>query len=81
MDIDMDGKIIWTKWYNYHTTLSINSCELCSYSDPIDIDEKPGVESLYCMAGAEDTGKIFKVDFEGICDLFLSDLLEEKQDD
>lgn len=25
-------------------------------------------------------GKIFEVDFEGTCDLFLSDLLEEKQD-
>lgn len=81
MDIDAAGKATWTKLYNYHKTDSINCCELCSYSDPIDIDEKPGVEALYCMAGAEDTRKIFEVDFDGVCDLFLSDLLEEKQDD
>ena len=81
MDIDPNGKIVWTKRYDYHISSSVNSCELCAYSDPIDIDGKPGIEALYCMAGAEDTGMIFEVDFDGICDLFLSDLLEEKPDD
>jgi len=81
MEIDPLGRSRWVKLYNYRLSDSVNSCELCAYSDPIDIDGKPGVEALYCMAGAEDTGKIFEVDFEGICDLFISDLLEEKPDE
>lgn len=76
----LEEKSEWVKDYNYRLTDSINSCELCTYGDPIDIDGQPGVESLYCRAGAEDTGRICEVDFRGICDLFVSDLFDDRED-
>lgn len=70
----------WAKKYNYREADSINSCELCSYAREIDEDGLRGVEALVCEAGSDDTGNDFSVDFSTICDLFLPELLEEKQE-
>ena len=70
----------WIRKYNYREAPSINSCELCAYAVEVDEDGKRGVEELVCSAGSEDTGAEFPVEFTTICDLFESDLLENKPD-
>lgn len=70
----------WFKKYHYREAELINSCQLCAYAQKIDEDGKWGVEALECQAALEDTGKAFDVEFANICDLFQSEIMEEKPD-
>lgn len=76
-----DGRTHWARKYNYREAPSINSCELCAYVTEVDVDGERGVEALICSAGTDDTGQQFSVRFTTICDLYESDLLENKPDE
>lgn len=75
-----DNQSEWALKYNYREARSINCCELCSYAEKIDLDGHRGVEALICSAATNDTGQSCPVGFDKICDLFNSELLQEKPD-
>lgn len=80
MNSRTSGQCEWTRKYNYREAPSINSCELCSYAQEIDVDGERGVEALVCDAASDDTGNRFEVEFSTICDLYEPELLENKPD-
>lgn len=70
----------WAHKYHYRENGAINSCELCAYSEKVDMDGRRGVEALICSAATNDTSESCPVGFDTICDLFSSELLEDKPD-
>lgn len=69
----------WSSKYNYRDACAIDSCELCSYANHIDINLDRRVESLTCSACGDDTGMTCAVDFGSICDLYLPDIMDDDQ--
>lgn len=71
----------WSDRYNYRDAGAIDSCELCSYANHIDVDLDRRVESLTCSAWGDDTGMTCAVEFGSICDLYLPEIMEDRPEE
>jgi len=67
----------WSSKYNYRDACAIDSCDMCSYANHIDVNLDRRVESLTCSACSEDTGiSDCAVEFGSICDLYLPEIMD-----